>query len=83
MPDALTSLVVIALGVVAGLVVIVLVKIGTIARAREAAVQEAGDIRTRLEVMRQTTADFERDLRQDLATARSEQAAGAQAARRE
>ena len=83
MPDALTSLVVIALGVVAGLVVIVLVKVGTIARGRDAAAQEAGDLRTRLEVMRQTTADFERDLRQDLATARTEQAASAQAARRE
>jgi DNA recombination protein RmuC len=83
MPDALTSLVVIALGVVAGLLVIVLVKIGAIARARDAAAQDASDIRTRLEVMRQTTADFERDLRQDLANARSEQAAGAQAARME
>jgi DNA recombination protein RmuC len=83
MPDALTSLVVIALGVVAGLLVIVLVKIGTISRSRDAAAQDASDIRTRLEVMRQTTADFERDLRQDLANARSEQAAGAQAARRE
>jgi len=83
MPDALTSLVVIALGVVAGLVVIVLVKVGTIARGRDAAAQESGDIRTRLEVMRQTTADFERDLRQDLANARTEQAAGSQAARME
>jgi DNA recombination protein RmuC len=79
MPDALTSLVVIALGVVAGLVVVVLVKIGTIARAADAAVQEAGRHPHALEVMRQTTADFERDLRQDLANARTEQAAGAQA----
>ena len=83
MPDAMTLLVVIALGVVAGLVVVVLVKVGSLARARDAATQEASDIRTRLEVMRQTTADFERDLRQDLANARSEQAAGAQATRRE
>jgi len=83
MPDALTSLVVIALGVVAGLIVVVLVKVGTIVRGRDAAARDAGDIRTRLEVMRQTTADFERDLRQDLANARSEQAAGVQAARRE
>src|SRR5436190_3172124 len=83
MPDALTSLVVITLGVVAGLLIIVLVKVGTIARGRDAAAHEAAEVRTRLEVMRQTTADFERDLRQDLANARSEQAAGAQAARME
>jgi len=83
MPDAMTLLVVIALAVVGGLVVVVLVKIGSLADARNSAAQESSDIRTRLEVMRQTTADFERDLRQDLANARSEQAAATQSARQE
>ena len=83
MPDAITLLVVSVLALVAGLVVVVLVKIGSLTRTRDATAAETSDIRTRLEVIRQTTADFERDLRQDLANARSEQAAGAQAARRE
>ena len=83
MPDALTLLVVIALAIVAGLVVVVLVKVGSLAHARDAAAQESSDIRTRLEVMRQTTADFERDLRQDLANARTEQAAATQSSRQE
>ena len=59
------------------------VRLGSIAASRDAAAREAADIRTRLEVLKEATADFERDLKQDLANARSEQAAAAQAARTE
>jgi len=83
MPDAMTLLVVVALAVVAGLLIAVLVRMGSPASAREAAAREAMDIRTRLEVLKEATSDFERDLRQDLANARSEQAAASQAARTE
>ena len=83
MPDAMTLLVVVALAVVAGLVIAVLARMGSPASARDAAAREAMDIRTRLEVLKAATSDFERDLRQDLANARSEQAAAAQAARTE
>jgi DNA recombination protein RmuC len=83
MPDAMTLLVVVALAVVAGLVIAVLARMGSPGSAREAAAREAMDIRTRLEVLKEATSDFERDLRQDLANARSEQAAATQAARTE
>ncbi len=82
MPDTLI-LIVIALVIVAALVVAVLVRMGSSADAREAAAREAVELRTRLEVLAATNADFERDLRQDLANARSEQAAATQLARNE
>jgi len=63
------------------LVVIVLVRIGSLAQARETAAREAVELRTRLDVLAATNADFERDLRQDFAAARSEQSMAAQQAR--
>jgi len=82
MPDALT-LVFVALVVVAALVGVVLARLGSLTSARDAAARESSELRTRLEVLVATNADFERDLRQDLANARTEQAAAAQAGRTE
>lgn len=78
MPDALTFILIIALVVLIVLVVVVLVRTGS-----GAGVPEAAELRTRIEVLTATNADFERDLRQDLANARTEQSAAAQAARTE
>src|SRR4029453_12309092 len=83
MTDALTLVVLVALVVIAALVVVVLARVGLLAAAREAATREVADLRTRFEVLAATNADFERDLRQDLAIARSEQAAAAQSGRTE
>jgi len=83
MPDALTLVVVVALVVVAALVAAVLARLSALASSRDAASREAGELRTRLEVLAATNADFERDLRQDLANARTEQAAAAQTGRTE
>jgi DNA recombination protein RmuC len=83
MPDVLTVVIVAALVVVVALVAIALARLGPLASSRDAAAREAADVRTRLEVLAATSADFERDLRQDLASARTEQAAAAQAARTE
>jgi len=83
MPDALTLFVVVALVVLAALVVAVLARMGSLSGSRDAAAREAAELRTRLEVLAATTADFERDLRQDLANARTEQAAAAQTGRTE
>ena len=58
-----------------GSLVAVLARMGSPAARASAAAREAMDIRTRLEVLKEATSDFERDLRQDLANARSEQAA--------
>jgi len=82
MSDAFALIVVIALVVVALLVVAVLVRTGS-AGSRDAAAREAADLRTRLEVLAATSADFERDLRQDLANARTEQALAGQVVRTE
>jgi DNA recombination protein RmuC len=83
MPDAMILVVVAALAIVAALIVAVLVRIGSLAGSRGAAAREAAELRTRLEVLAATSADFERDLRQDLANARTEQSASAQTARTE
>ena len=83
MPDALILLVVAALVVVAALIVLVLVRMGSLATSRDSAARDASELRTRVEVLAATSADFERDLRQDLANARTEQGAAAQAARTE
>ena len=83
MPDTLFLLVLVALVVVAALVVAVLARIGSLSGSRDAAAREAAELRTRLEVLAAASADFERDLRQDFANARTEQAATAQAARTE
>src|SRR5258706_7212847 len=83
MSDAFALIVIAALVVVALLVVAVLVRAGSMAGSRDASAREAADLRTRLEVLAATSADFERDLRQDLATARTEQALAGQVGRTE
>ena len=83
MADIPTLVVIVALVVVAALVVAVLARLGSLASSCDAAARESADLRTRLEVLVATNADFERDLRQDLANARTEQAASAQTARTE
>ena len=83
MPDALSVVVIVALVVVALLAVAVFVRMGSIAASRDVAVREAADLRTRLEMLAATSADFERDLRQDLANARAEQVLAGQALRTE
>ena len=83
MPDPLTLFVVVALIVVAALVVAVLARMGSLAASRDAMAREGTELRTRLEVLAATNADFERDLRQDFANARTEQTAAAQVARTE
>src|SRR5437016_13616763 len=60
-----------------------LARLGTLTRTRDAVTREAADLRARLEVMAAQNADFERDVRQDFANARAEQAAGAQTGRTE
>ena len=83
MPDTVSLLVIAALVVVAALLAAVFVRLGALSVARDAAARDTADIRLRLEVLKEATADFERDVRQDLANARSEQAATTQAARTE
>jgi DNA recombination protein RmuC len=83
MPDTLTFVVIAALAIVAGLVVAVLTRMGSLATSRDAAARESSELRTKLEVLAATNADFERDLRQDFANARTEQATSAQTARTE
>ncbi len=84
MPEPLLPIaVLVALVVVAALLALALARLSTLVAARDAAAREAADLRTRLEVLAAQNADFERDLRQDLANARTEQAAAAQAARTE
>lgn len=83
MPEILTFVVIVALVALLAVAIGVLVRLGALAASRDAAAREAADLRTRLEVLAATNADFERDLRQDLANARGEQSAAAQAARTE
>ena len=83
MSSALTIAVVVALVVVAVLLVVVLLRLNSVAATRDSATREVADLRTRVEVLAATNADFERDLRQDLAIARTEQGAAAQTGRTE
>jgi len=83
MPDVLSLVVVVALVVVALLVVVLLVRVGSMASSRDVALREATDLRARLDMLAATRADFERDVRQDLANARAEHALAGQALRTE
>jgi DNA recombination protein RmuC len=83
MPDVWILLIVVALVGVAGLLAIALGRLSTLVGARDGAVREAADLRARLDVRAAQSVDFERDLRQDLANARTEQATAAQTARTE
>ena len=76
-------IVVVALVVIAGLVAIALGRLSTLIAARDGAVREAADLRARIDVLAAQGVDLERDVRQDLSTARTEQAQAAQTARTE
>ncbi len=69
--------------VVAALCAVILSRLSALSAAREAAVREAAELRTKIEVMAAKSEDFERDLARDFAQSRTEQAAAAQAARTE
>ena len=75
--------VLIALVAIAALVVLALGRLSTLVAARDSAVREAADLKARLDILSAQSADFERDVRQDLAHARSEQATATQSARTE
>jgi DNA recombination protein RmuC len=84
----ITLIIVATLGLVLLAVAVVLAglclsRLGTLIVTRDAMTREAADLRARLEVLAAQNADFERDVRQDFAGARAEQAAGAQTARTE
>jgi DNA recombination protein RmuC len=85
MPDisVLVVVVVVALTVIAALVAIAIGRLSTLVAARDGAVREAADLKARLDMLAAQNADFERDVRQDLANARTEQALAAQTARTE
>jgi DNA recombination protein RmuC len=73
----------VALAVIAVLVVVALGRLSRLVGARNDAQRDAAELRTRIEVLAAQNVDFERDLKQDLAIARNEQAVAAQAARTE
>jgi DNA recombination protein RmuC len=87
MPEPLIVIVaVLGLALLATAVVLAaigLARLGTLVAARDSAVREAADLRARLEVLAAQNADFERDLKADFSSVRTEQAAAAQAARAE
>ena len=83
MPDAAAIVIVVVLVAIAGLVVVALTRLSTLVATRDAASRETSELRARIEVLIAQGADFERDLKQDLANARVEQAAAAQTARTE
>ncbi len=83
MPDPWIIVVLVTLVVAVVLLAVALGRLSTLVTARNDAVREAAELRTRVEVLVATSADFERDLKQDLTSARTEQAAAAQAARTE
>ncbi|MBK7591947.1 MAG: DNA recombination protein RmuC [Betaproteobacteria bacterium] len=58
-------------------------RLGALVAARDAAAREAGELRARVEALAAQSSNLERDVRGDLATARSENAAAAVAARAE
>ena len=80
MQDVLPVVIVVLLVVVAVLAAIVLVRIGALAAARDAALVE---LRTRLELLAAKGEDLDRDVKQQLSLARQEDSNAAQAARTE
>jgi DNA recombination protein RmuC len=58
-------------------------RIGALLRERDAAARDAADLKARLETYAKAAAEHERDIRQDLATARREQGDAAERMRRE
>jgi DNA recombination protein RmuC len=83
MPDIWTLVALATLVIVGVLVALALGRLATLLAARDAAVREAAELRTRLEVLVAKSDDFERDVKQDLANARAEQATAAKDARQE
>jgi DNA recombination protein RmuC len=79
----LVVVVVVAFAGIAALVAIAIGRLSTLIAARDGAVREAADLKARLDILAAQNADFERDVRQDLANARTEQAIAAQGARTE
>jgi DNA recombination protein RmuC len=73
--------VLVALVAVGALVALALSRLATLVAARDGAVREAAELKARLEILAVQSADFERDVRHDLAHARAEQAQAAQTAR--
>jgi DNA recombination protein RmuC len=71
------------LAVIAVLLIVALGRLSALAAARADAQRDVAELRTRIEVLAAQTIDFERDLNQDLAHARTEQAIAAQTARTE
>jgi DNA recombination protein RmuC len=69
--------------VVTALLALALLRVGSRASAREALAREVAALRTQMSVLGATSSDFERDLRQEFANARGEQASSAQAVRSE
>ena len=83
MPDASIVVVIAAIVVVALLLALALSRLARLVAARDDAVRASADLRARLDVLAAQGADFERDMRQDLSLARTEQAAAAQGSRTE
>jgi DNA recombination protein RmuC len=83
MMDAWWIVSAIALCALVVLGVITLARLGRLGGERDASSREAADLRARLETFAQSSAQHERDLREELARARQEQSEAAVALRRE
>jgi len=83
MPDASIAVVIAATIVVVVLLAIALARLGRVLAMRDDAVRESAEMKARLAVLAAQSADFERDLKLDLARARTEQSNAAKDAREE
>jgi DNA recombination protein RmuC len=87
MPDLMSIILLSVLAVLVALVLAVLWRVATLARARDdelrTSIREAAELRTRLEALNQQVAHVEHDIRQDLANARAEQGGAASGLRTE
>ena len=83
MTTTLLIMIVVVLLIVAAMTAFALQRVAALLAARDAAARAAAEVHTRLEVLSAQGADLERDLKQDLAIARAEQAGAAQSARTE
>ena len=82
-PNELLAVIAVVLVIVGVLVVIALFRVAMLKGASDDALRHAAEARSRLDVIAAQSADMERDLKQDLAIARSEQAAAALSSRTE
>ena len=83
MPDASIVVVIAAIVVVALLLAVVLSRLGPLVAARDEAVRASAELKARLDMLAAQGVDLERDMRQDLSLARTEQAAAAAGSRSE